>query len=135
MKIYRLIAPLILITLLVLGCSLSNDGGGGYGPLGEAIVPYEDTNFTVSSLNKYTITVNVQQGAVIEGYLTVRGGNDDVRFYIEDSYGKKVLDKNRVNSRYDFYYMVKSSGFHTLYFDNSFSWITSKQVYLHYRVR
>jgi hypothetical protein len=81
------------------------------------------------------ITVNVQQGAVIEGYLTVRGGNDDVRFYIEDSYGRKVLDKNRVNSRYDFYYTVVSTGFHTLYFDNSFSWITSKDVYLHYSVR
>ncbi len=98
-------------------------------------MPYEDTSFTVSPFQEYTITVNVKQGAMIEGYLTVRGGNDDIRFYIENSFGDKVLDKNRVNGRYDFMYAVQSSGFHTMYFDNSFSLFTSKQVYLNYRVR
>ena len=135
MKTFKLVAPFIALILLVSGCGISNDGGGNYGPIGEAVVPYKDSGFTVDVLSKYTVTVNAKRGAVIEGYLTVRGGNDDVRFYIEDSFGNKVLDKNRVNGRYDFMYTVQSSGFHTMYFNNSFSLFTSKQVYLHYRVR
>jgi hypothetical protein len=134
MKPCWIILPIVLLLVFTAGCGLS-EGAGGYGAAGPVIVPYKDTNFTVGPLSKYELTVNASQGAVIEGYLTVRGGNDDVRFYIEDSYGKKVLDKNRVNDRYDFSYAVESSGFHTLYFDNSFSLITSKEVFLHYRVR
>ena len=134
MKIYKFIVPLISLILLTTGCGLS-DGGGGYGPVGPVIVPYKDSGFTVDPSYKYTITVNVKKGAIIEGYLTVRGGNDDIRFYIEDSFGNKVLDKNRVNGRYDFMYTAQSDGFHTMFFDNSFSWFTSKQVFLHYRVR
>ena len=134
MKIYKFIVPLISLILLTTGCGLS-DGGGGYGPVGPIIVTYKDSGFTVDPFYKYTVTINVKKGAIIEGYLTVRGGNDDVRFYIEDSFGNKVLDRNRVNGRYDFMYTVQSNGFHTMFFDNSFSWITSKQVFLHYRVR
>lgn len=122
------LVPILLIPLLS-GC------GGGYGPGGSYIVPYRDEHFTVKPGHATTITINMNSGAVFEGYLTVRGGNDDVRFYIEDSYGHIVLDKNRVQGRYDFYYTATSEGFHTIYMDNTFGWITSKEVYIHYRVR
>lgn len=132
-----MLLPLVLPVFLILisGCGLFDGSSGGLEPVGEAIVPYQDEEFTVKPLHEYMITINMNSGTVLEGYLTIRGGNDDIRFYIKDSYGNKVLDKNRVNGRYDFSYTYQSSGYHTMYFDNSFSLITSKQVFLHYRVR
>ncbi len=126
-----LLGLLVIISTLISGCSSQS---GGLGPIGQ-IVPYQDRNFTVSPGQQYTISIDLRQGAVIEGYLTVIGGNNDVRFYIKDSYGNIVLDKNRVTDRYDFSYTAASAGFHTMYFDNSFSIFTGKQVLLHYRVR
>jgi len=123
-----------ILGLLIVGTVSCGGGAGGLGPVGH-VVPYEDRSFTVEPFEAITITINMSKGAVFEGYLTVRGGNDDIRFYIEDSYGNRVLDINRVNGRYDFSYVATSEGFHTIYFDNSFSVITSKQVYMHYRVR
>ena len=103
--------------------------------IGEVVVPYRDDSFSVEPLNSMTISVDVKSGSVIEGYLTVRGGNDDIVFYIKDSQGNRVLNIDRVHGRYDFSYTTKSTGFYTLYFDNGFSWVTSKFVLLHYRVR
>ena len=123
-----------ILGLLIVGTVSCGGGAGGLGPVGH-VVPYQDRSLTVEPLSAMTLTINMSQGAVFEGYLTVRGGNDDIRFYIEDSYGNKVLDINRVRGRYDFSYKATSEGFHTIYFDNSFSIITSKQVYIHYRVR
>lgn len=133
-KVTIIILSLTLATVVGLAGAVSCSGVGGYGPVGH-VVPYIDKSFTVEPLHYVTVTVDMRSGAVFEGYLTVRGGNDDVRFYIKDSYGNKVLDINRVQGRYDFSYRATSEGFHTIYFDNSFSLITSKQVYLHYRVR
>jgi len=129
---------LLIISLIVaavgLGGAVSCSGVGGYGPVGQ-VVPYVNRSFIVKPLNSITMTADMRSGAVFEGYLTVRGGNDDVRFYIKDSHGNKVLDINRVRGRYDFSYRATSDGFHTIYFDNSFSFVTSKNVYLHYRIR
>jgi len=130
MKHLFLVVVLSLVLLGVAGCG----GAGGLGPVGH-VVPYQDESFTVKPLTATTMTINMANGAVFEGYVTVRGGNDDIRFYIKDSHGNKVLDINRVQGRYDFFYRATSEGFHTIYFDNSFSIITSKQVYIHYRVR
>ena len=124
-----------LLLLLIPGCGLTGGGSGGLGPVGEVIIPYSDRTLDVDPLEALTLSVNMREGTVLEGYLTVRGGNDDVRFYIEDSQGNRVLDINRVRDRYDFSYTATLAGFHTLYFDNSFSWFTSKLVLLHYRVR
>ncbi len=130
----RYLALIAILGVLILGAVSCGGGAGGLGPVGH-VVPYKDLNLTVESLSTKTLTINMSEGAVFEGYLTVRGGNDDVRFYIEDSFGNVVLDINRVNGRYDFSYVTTSEGFHTIYFDNSFSILTSKQVYIHYRVR
>lgn len=123
-----------LISVALIGALSCNGGTGGWGPPGQ-LVPYQDINFTVQPSTHYSMTVNMNSGAIFEGYLTVRGGNDDIRFYIKDSYGNVVLDINRVQGRYDFSYQATTEGFHTIYFDNTFSWITSKEAYLHYRVR
>ena len=99
------------------------------------IIPYRVEHFTLKPFTIHTGTINMNEGAVFEGYLTVRGGNDDIRFYVKEKHSNKVLDIKRVQGRYDFYYQAISEGFYTLYLDNRFSWIASKEVYIHYRVR
>ncbi len=101
-------------------------------------VPYQDKNINVGPFSTETLTMNSPKGVTIEGYLTVRGGNDEIVFYIKDSYGNVVLNI-QVRGRYDFSYKTTSEGFHTLYFDNGSSLfaspLASKQILMHYRVR
>jgi len=128
----KLIVALVLPAIVIgtIGCG----GAGSLGLAGKAI-PFKDESFTVSPLGAMTLTINMRKGAVLEGYVTVRRGNDDIRFYVKDSYGNIVLDIDRTRGRYDFNYTATNEGFHTVYLDNSFSLVTSKQVFLHYRVR
>lgn len=128
---------LFVITMLSLLIAGAVSCGGGVGELEpvDQTVPYQDNSLTVDFGTSKTMTINMSKGAVFEGYLTVRGGDDDIRFYIEDSNGNRVLDINRVEDRYDFSYIATSEGAHTVYFDNSFSFMPSKQVDIHYRVR
>ena len=109
--------------------------------------PYDVENFgTLSGAVKVTtikpseglngeVSLNVGSFDYLKAAATVSGGNDDIRFTIEDSYGSVVLNMDRVQGRYDFLYTASTAGFHTMYFDNSFSLITDKQVFIHYRVR
>ncbi|GEM_PF-5655254 len=130
-KITMVYIFLVISTLLLVGCSQA----GGLGSVGSVIVPYKDDSFTIKPLSKASGTVDMRNGAIFEGYLTIRGGNNDIEFYVQDSYGKKVLSAGRVTGRYDFNYKATSEGFHTFYFDNNFSVFTTKEVFIHYRIR
>lgn len=122
------IAGLLLVSIV--SCS---GGAGGLGPIGH-VIPYSDENITVGPLAYRNGTINMSKGAVFEGYLTVRGGDDDIRFYIKDSYGNRVLSIG-VRGRYDFSYRATSEGFHTFYLENGSDWFRNREVYIHYRVR
>ena len=98
-------------------------------------VPYKEVSFTVEPLQKYIVNITMHPGNVLEGYLSVTNGNNDIHFYLEDSDGKKILDINRVQGRYDFSYEATSEGVHKMVFDNGFSSINSKQVLIHFRIR
>ncbi len=118
-KYIFLVIALVFILPSITGCS----------------VAYRDVNLTVEPLQTYNLTADMKLGDVIEGYFSVKGGNNDIHFYLEDSYGNKILNIDRVQGRYDFSHKATSEGFHSLFFDNSFSLVTSKLVFLHYRIR
>lgn len=117
----RLLGVIILLTLVFLG-------------LLSCAPAYRDTSIAVGGLSTQTLSITMSKGKTLEGYMTVRGGNDDINFYLKDSYGSKVLNVS-VKGRYDFSYKATSDGYHTAYFDNTFSFFTGKEVLLHYRVR
>lgn len=121
---------LLLVLAILSGCSAIS-----HSPVGEYIVPYTDTSFHVSPRSYRTLTVHAGAGDRIEGYFTIRGGADEVKFRIEDSYGSTIYNAGLVYDRHDFRVICGSQGYYTLYFDNSFSWTVGKDVYLHYRVR
>ncbi len=88
----------------------------------------------VYALQTLTLTMHFDRGERLEGYFTVRGGNDDVKFYIKNPYGAVILDAGTVTGRHDFAFTAEHEGVYTLYFDNTFSLITSKTIFLSYRV-
>lgn len=126
-----------LMMFVIPGCGTISQSGssGGLGDVGTVAVPYQDNSFTVEAMHEVTLTPNMRNGAVLEGYFTIRGGNDDINFAIEDPQGNIVLSINKATGRYDFSYTAPSAGFYTMHFDNTFSLFTSKQIYIHYRVR
>lgn len=96
-------------------------------------VPYLIAQFTAGIGKPYTIPVMLGIGDILEGSMSVTGGNNDIRFYIKDPSGSIVVDGNRVQQSYSFSLTSVSSGQYIMYFDNSFSFITSKKVHLNYR--
>ncbi len=131
-KVAIIIISLLLAMAVVAGAVSC---GGRLGPLGHA-VPYTDDYITVEPFTTRCITVLMSKGSILEGYITVRGGNDDIVFYIEDiRYENKLFFGDRVYGLEHFYYQATHDGVYTMCFDNSFSWITSKRVHIHYRVR
>ena len=90
-------------------------------------------NHSVPPLQTLTLTFHFNKGEKIEGYFTVRQGNDDINFYVKDPYGTVILDAGRVKGRYDFVIPIEHSGVYTLYFDNTFSLFTSKTIFLTYQ--
>lgn len=96
---------------------------------------YHIYSLDIEPLSAASLTFKMAAGETIEGYLKVKGGNDDIRFYINDPSGARVLDVKRVQERYDFAYMAGSEGSYALNFNNGFSFMTGKHVCLHYRIR
>lgn len=126
-------ANLLILTLLFLFASLVGCGCGSR--IGEYVVPYSDTNFYVSPLSSQTMTFRASAGSIFEGYFTIRGGADEVEFWIEDPWGRVVHNAGLVYDRYEFHITCSHEGYYTAYFNNTFSLTVGKHVYLHYRVR
>jgi len=127
-----IILSLILVMAVVAG-AVSCGGGSG---ITHQTVPYIDKSLTVEPFTTRSILVPMSKDSILEGYITVRGGNDDIVFYIEDiRYENKLFFGDRVHGLEHFYYQATHDGAYAMCFDNSFSWITSKRVHIHYRVR
>lgn len=131
-KVAVIIISLILVMAVVAGAVSC---GGRLAPVSQTI-PYTDVYITVEPFTTQSKLVLMSKGSILEGYLTVRGGNDDIVFYIEDlRYENKLFFGDRVYGLKHFYYQATHDGGYAMCFDNSFSWITSKRVHIHYRVR
>ena len=118
------------IVLIILGFALSLALPIILVPISEKI-KYQE----VPPLHYGTLTFFLKQGDRIEGEFTVRGGNDDIIFYIKDPYGNIIYEPaGQVHGWHKFSITASSNGAYTLYFDNTFSLITSKSVYLTIRI-
>lgn len=91
-------------------------------------------DYDVPALQTLTLTMHFEEGERIEGYFTVRGGNDDVKFYIKNPYGAIILDAGMMTGRHDFAFTAEHTGVFTLYFDNTFSLLTSKTIFFSYQL-
>lgn len=97
--------------------------------------PYTERDFTVGVGEKYTLAAEVRAGQTIEGDFSVSGQEDYIDFYIKDPSGDLLYGVIRADGSHKFTAKAKYSGVHTLYFDNSFSFGTSRQIALRYCAR
>jgi hypothetical protein len=63
-------------------------------------------------------TAVLDRGERLEGFFTVGGGDEQVRFWVKDPNGVIIYNAGTVNSRADCVFTAESSGAYTLYFDN-----------------
>lgn len=131
MKWTRII-PVVLLALVILVASACRGGSGG-GSGGSYFPPYAEKSFTVENLSSRTLTAHLDAGERLEGYFTIRGGQDEVKFWIEDPHGATIYNAGLVYDYHNFNVIVSRTGYYTMYWDNSFSWTVDKHVYLKYR--
>ena len=118
------IVVVILVSLLSASC------------LPEISAPlYTERDFTVGVGEKYTVVAELRAGQTIEGDFSISGQEDYIDFYIKDPFGDLLYGVIRAEGSHKFTAKAKYSGAHTLYFDNSFSFGTSRQISLRYRTR
>jgi len=119
----------LLISLLAVSCLPETSA-----PQSSA-TPYTQIDFTVGVSEKHTVVVDLEAGQTVEGDFSISGQQDYIDFYIKDPSGGLLYDVIRAEGSHKFTAKAKYSGAHTLYFDNSFSFGTSRQIALRYRMR
>lgn len=89
----------------------------------------------VSPLTQQMLVFNLQTGQKFTGSLSISGGSgNDINFWITDPQGATILNLGRVSQGTSFDFTAQSSGAYTLYFDNSFSLLSSKTVSVTYDI-
>ncbi|MBI4289333.1 MAG: emp24/gp25L/p24 family protein [Chloroflexi bacterium] len=116
---------LLLVLLVVLSSCEVLPGGA----------PVLETTFTVAAGAKHTIAVDLREGRTISGTFSVSGKENFIDFYIKDPNGGLAFGSERAQGGLSFEARAETSGIHTLYFDNSFSFGSPREVTLRYQVR
>jgi hypothetical protein len=89
----------------------------------------------VGALTEQTLTFNLSAGQTFTGSLAISGGSgNDINFWITDPEGATIVNLGRVSQGGSFDFTAQMSGAYTLYFDNSFSLLSSKTVSLTYDI-
>jgi hypothetical protein len=89
----------------------------------------------VGALSEQTLVFNLQTGQKFTGSLAISGGSgNDINFRVTDPTGATILNLGRVSVGGSFDFTAQESGAYTLYFDNSFSLLSSKTVSLTYDI-
>ena len=77
---------------------------------------------------------DLEKGERISGYFTIRGGDEEVKFYIKDPYGAIIHDAGTVKSRHDFAFTAEHSGVYSLYFEN-YAGTSDKHIFVTYETK
>jgi len=82
-----------------------------------------------------SITFNLSKDAKFQGSLAVSGGSgNDINFWVSNPTGDHIISKRGVSVGGNFQFTADEDGAYTLFFDNSFSIISSKIVTLTYDI-
>jgi hypothetical protein len=98
-------------------------------------VPYQTQELRVPPDNVQSITYTMQHPpGRLQGYMLILGANNDIGVRLRDPSGGYLINQSRVANRYAFDVPLPDAGPYTLYLDNSFSLITTKDVTMYARV-
>jgi len=96
---------------------------------------YTETSFAVPPGEKYTLAVELRAGRTVEGSFSVSGAENYVDFYIKGPKGDLAYGVVRAVGGQSFAVKAEVPGAYTLYFDNSISFGSSRQISVRYRTR
>jgi len=99
-------------------------------------ITYASTEtFTVPPLQEITRILELKEGEIVSGSITVSGGSgNDINFYVTNPKGDIILRYDRTTD-VDFSFTATISGTYIMHFDNSFSIISSKTITLSYSIK
>ena len=117
--------PVLLLSLLLLASCALVPGDSSF----------QEVSFTVAASAKHTIAVEVRAGHSLEGSFSVSGPENYIDFYIKDPAGGLAYGVVRAQGGHGFEALAETGGIYTLYFDNSISFGSSRNISLRYRVR
>jgi hypothetical protein len=83
---------------------------------------------SVSPSSPRSVSLHMTFGSQVEGRIQISGANNDIYFYILDSAGRRVFDAGRIYNNYAFYWQAPKNDYFRFTFDNSMSWISTKNV-------
>lgn len=89
----------------------------------------------ISPLSSRYIVLSLSPNDYVYVSGDISGGNNDIEFYITDPDGNYVRQRSRVYGSFSYGFTAYREGSYTLWFDNSFSIITSKTVNLELSVK
>ncbi len=95
----------------------------------------QEVNFTLAPSAKHTIAVEIKEGHRVSGSFSVSGKETYIDFYIKDPAGGLAYGVTRAQGGLSFEAQAGTTGLYTLYFDNSFSFGSSRDISLRYQVR
>ncbi|GEM_PF-7109707 len=98
-------------------------------------VPYRTEQFQVPPGVDDSITYTIQHPpGRFTGYVLILGANNDIGFRLRAPSGGYLIKQSRVANRYAFDLTLPDAGPYTLFLDNSFSLITTKDVTMYSRL-
>lgn len=95
----------------------------------------EVKTFNVPAGTTQSLTFNLNSGDEVSVSISVSGGNNDVNFWATDPSGYTVVRTQGIVGGTDLDFKASRDGAYTLFFDNSFSLITSKLVTVTYDIK
>lgn len=99
---------------------------------GSFVQAVQTENVNVDVLSSRALVFIFSEKVDFRGSFSVSGGSGNtIDFYVTDPDGNRIVNLGRV-SQEEFEFTTQNSGAYTLYFDNSFSWFSSKVVTLSY---
>jgi len=89
---------------------------------------YVDDSYVVKPKEYRSLGVGLMLGSIVRGMLVVSGGDDYIRFSVEDSSGNNIVAGEAAQDRYFFEFQPSKTDSYTLILDNSGN-LTEKSVY------
>ena len=75
-----------------------------------------------------TVQIGLFWGSVVHGKIWCYGANNDIDFRIKNSGNRVVFNPGRIYNGYEFRWQAWSNDIYQFEFDNTISWVTTKDV-------
>ena len=119
-KVITLISCVIILGVLLIGCNR-------HAELNEHM-------YMLGPREQAVLDIPLDSGDVLEGYITIRFGDELLDFTILDQSGEVLITQSELKRRHDFYYAASLSSGYSLLLENQSSENVDKLIYISYKI-